>query len=336
MEKVAAHLTFEERQRIYVMVGFGKEIPEIAKAINRDRSTVWRELRVRKKPPPWLWSAMTPLERAKEMHERAVKERTEWRRGSKKNLHQVSVQIRIVEMIEVGKRSAENVADILELSDEPEKMCGRTIRRWVDETDPGMKKHFPQQGKRRKKKEESPSTDNHMLSIHARPYAADMRKRAGDFEIDLIVCSQSLDCILTIRERLSRHIWLRKLPDRKAQTVRQELFRVFREIPPPLRLTATYDRDKAFSDLESFSRALQIDNYVCDAYCSWQKGAVENGNAQVRRFIPKGTDLSIITQGRLDEIAKWINITPLRCFPEKFSASQKWALESKRGKEMLH
>jgi IS30 family transposase len=336
MRKEAAHLTFEERQRIYVMDSLGKEIPEIAKTIDRNRSTVWRELSVRKKPLSWLWSAMTPHERAKEMHERAVKERTEWRRGPKKNLHRVTVQSRVVEMIEVGKRSAENVADMLELSDEPEKMCGRTIRRWVDETDPGMKKHFPQKGKKRRKKEESPSTDNRMLSIHARPLAADMRKRAGDFEIDLIVCSQSLDCILTIRERLSRHIWLRKLPDRKAQTVRQELFRVFRDIPPPLRLTATYDRDKAFSDLESFSKALQIDNYVCDAYCSWQKGAVENANAQVRRFVPKGTDLSTITQERLDEIAYWINITPLRCFPEKYSASQRWALECKRYKEMLH
>jgi IS30 family transposase len=239
-------------------------------------------------------------------------------------------------MIEVGKRSAENVADLLEQSDEPEKMCGRTIRRLVDKDFPELKKHFPHRGKKRRKNEDSPSTDNRMLSIHARPYAAATRKRAGDFEIDLIVCSQSTDCILSIRERLSRHVWLRKLSNRKAETVRQELFRVFRDIPPPLRLTATYDRDKAFSDLESFSKALQIDNYVCDPYCSWQKGAVENGNAQVRRFIPSGTDLSGITQQRLDEIARWINITPLRCFPEKFSASQKWALEAKRCRDLLH
>lgn len=336
MRKDAVHLTFEERQRIYVMEADGKGIPQIAKELARDRSTVWRELNVRKKPLRWVWSAMTPLERAKEMHDRALRERTYWRRGPRTNLRMASVQNRVVEMIEVGKRSAENVSDLLEQSDEAHKMCGRTIRRWVDATDPGLKKHFPQRGKKRQKKEEAPSSDNGMLSVHVRPCAAALRRRVGDFEIDLIVCSQSTDCILSIRERLTRHIWLRKLPNRKAETVRQELFRVFRDIPPPLRLTATYDRDKAFSDLASFSKALQIDNYVCDPYCSWQKGAVENGNAQVRRFIPSGSDLSGITQERLDEIARWINITPLRCFPEKFSANQKWALEAKRCRDLLH
>jgi transposase, IS30 family len=335
MPKDAAHLTFEERQRIYVMDADGKEIRRIAGEIGKDRTTVWRELRRRKKPQRWLWSAMTPLERAKEMHERAVKARTEWRKGSRTNLHMVPVQDRVVEMIEEGKRSAENVADMLAQSDEAEKMCGRTIRRWVDGEAPELKKHFPHRGKKRRKKEESPSSDNRMLSIHARPYAAATRSRAGDFEIDLIVCSQSTDCILSIRERLTRKFWLRKLPDRKAQTVRQELFRVFREIAPPLRLTATYDRDKAFSALESLSKALQIDNYACDPYCSWQKGAVENGNGQVRRFIPNGTDLSTITQQRLDEISRWINITPMKCL-KKLSPEQAWCLEVKRHKEMLH
>ena len=67
-----------------------------------------------------------------------------------------------------------------------------------------------------------------------------------DFEIDLIVCSESNDCILSIRERLSRKIWLRKLENRKAETVRKALFEVFRDIPPPLALTATYDRGKEF------------------------------------------------------------------------------------------
>ena len=50
--------------------------------------------------------------------------------------------------------------------------------------------------------------------------------------------------------------------------------------------------------------------YYADPYSSWQKGMNENCNGILRRFIRKGTDLSKITEEKLEEIVKKINGKP--------------------------
>lgn len=37
--------------------------------------------------------------------------------------------------------------------------------------------------------------------------------------------------------------------------------------------------------------------YFTDSFSSWQKGAVENTNKLIRQYIPKGTDISSLTDG---------------------------------------
>lgn len=331
MKIIAAHLKLEERQVIYPMQMTGKSMPEIAKVIGCPRSTIWREFQ-REKPDWRLWNSMGALERAKWMNDQAKSLRTDWKKGPRTDLEKWSVQTKVYTTIVEGKRSPEQAAMILEQSDGI-KLSGSTIRRFA-EKDKSLKKHFPQKGRKRRKRDKV-STSNGMLRIEDRPFAADTRQRYGDFEIDLIVSSHSTDCILTVRERLSRKIWLRKLENRKADTVRKALFVVFRDIPPPLALTATYDRGKEFSDLNSFSKAFGITNFVCNAYCSWEKGCVENGNREVRRFFPQGTSLKSVTQAQLDNAARWINVTPMLVL-KKRSPEDVWFLAGKDIKEMLH
>ena len=55
---------------------------------------------------------------------------------------------------------------------------------------------------------------------------------------------------------------------------------------------------------------LDVPVYFADSYCAWQKGAIENGNKLVRQYIPKGTDLSTVTNGKIDKIRKKINARP--------------------------
>jgi IS30 family transposase len=51
--------------------------------------------------------------------------------------------------------------------------------------------------------------------------------------------------------------------------------------------------------------------YFTDPYCSWQKGTVEHFNGRLRRYLPKGTDFTTITQADLDQIIDEINNKPL-------------------------
>lgn len=50
--------------------------------------------------------------------------------------------------------------------------------------------------------------------------------------------------------------------------------------------------------------------YYTDPYSSWQKGMNENCNGILRRFIPKGTDLSKISREKLEKILNKINGKP--------------------------
>ena len=66
-----------------------------------------------------------------------------------------------------------------------------------------------------------------------------------------------------------------------------------------------------------------VNTYFCDAYSPWQKGAVENANARVRRWLPKSTDLASV---------KWTDICKLEDRLNK-ALENVWdtKLQSKRG-----
>ena len=61
-------------------------------------------------------------------------------------------------------------------------------------------------------------------------------------------------------------------------------------------LTITTDNGSEFAEHQWISRQLGgVPVYFTDSYSSWQKGAVENTNKLIRQYIPKGTDISMIT-----------------------------------------
>lgn len=339
-ESKRGHLSFGERQMIYVMRGSGKGFTAIAKALNRDRQTIRRELK-RNQAPVYYRGTESSLERAKSAHEKAVRRRSDSKRGKRGPLKLARIRLRIVSLLVECKYSPEEIAKLLRQGDDPVKVSGKTLRRWILEDAKELQQHLPFRGRKRRNHLTARKGKRRKIaappkrSIHQRGIEAAERHVVGHKEFDFIVCLQSVVSILVGVDRKTRRIWLRRVENREAETVRAALIRIEINLCPPLRKTLTFDNDPGFQKVFELERLLGIENFFCDPYCSWQKGSVENANRRVRRFFPKGTDLSAVTQARLDEVEAIINARPMDCLDD-FSPDQSWAQEVKAARMMLH
>jgi IS30 family transposase len=77
-----------------------------------------------------------------------------------------------------------------------------------------------------------------------------------------------------------------------------------------MRQTLTYDQGKEMAKHQELSKRLQIDVYFADPHSPWQRGSNENINGLIRQFLPKGMDLSQVSQRMLNRISLLLNIRP--------------------------
>ena len=147
------------------------------------------------------------------------------------------------------------------------------------------------------------------VSIHQRPAEAD-GKRFGDWEMDIIVDKDS-NAILTLTERSTNFLLMEKLRHgKKAKPLAQAVWRLLLPYKGEALKSISPDNGSEFAEHEWITRKLHVPVYFTDSYCAWQKGAIENGNKLIRQYIPKGTDISTVTEGKIAKIRKKINARP--------------------------
>lgn len=152
-----------------------------------------------------------------------------------------------------------------------------------------------------------------MLSIHVRPPEVSDRLFPGHWEGDLIKGRANASAVGTLVERSSRLLILVHLPHPKpasAANVLQAFTDKLRSIAQPMRQSMTYDQGSEMARHKELSANTGITVYFCDPHSPWQRGTNENTNGLVRQYLPKGMDLSDVTQEQLDAIADEINNRP--------------------------
>lgn len=149
-----------------------------------------------------------------------------------------------------------------------------------------------------------------MVSIHDRPEEIEGRQIIGHWEGDLIIGKNHGSAVGTLVERKTRYVFLAHLSSHTAQETRLSFTRKLKDVPSELRQTLTYDQGKEMSQHRILSADLNMSIYFCDPRSPWQKGTVENTNGLIRQFLPKGSDLSDVSQDRLDEISHLLNTRP--------------------------
>ena len=308
------HITTNERCCIANFLSLGLSLRKIAKHLNRNISTISREVKRNSTNGKYL---------AHIACENYAKNRKNC--GAKGK----SSNPTLIKYIEDGLEktwSPEQIAGRLRLDyqdDKSMKIGFKTIYRWLYQKNiaKGNVNRLRRKGKSLNPKE-TRDKFNIGKSIKDRPKEVRKRETIGHWELDTVVSSRgkSKACLSTFVERKSRFLIAQVMENRKSLTLNFHCFTAFKDIPTNLIKTFTVDRGKEFAGYVDIENTLNIDVYFADAYASWQRGTNENTNGLLREFYPKKFDFSSINQKELDNIVTIINNRPRKCLGYKTPA----------------
>ena len=170
-------------------------------------------------------------------------------------------------------------------------------------------KRIMRRSKHASRKEKGLGQITNMVSISERPASVEDRAVPGHWEGDLIAGSKN-SYIATLVERHTRYVMLAKVKNKDTKSVVSALIKQAKKLPDELYKSLTWDRGKELADHQRFTLETNIDVYFCDPSSPWQRGSNENTNRLLRQYLPRGTDLCVHSQAKLNAIARQLNERP--------------------------
>lgn len=153
---------------------------------------------------------------------------------------------------------------------------------------------------------------NERVFIDKRPKIIESRKRVGDMEADFVVSGKSgKGVLLTVVCRKLRIVFLELILDVSIDAVHAAFERVKERFPEMK--TITLDNDILFRMHKTLSKLLSVKIYFCHPYHSWEKGSIENANRAIRKYIPKGSNLSRYDPEFIQSLEEHLNGRFMKC-----------------------
>ena len=309
-------LTSEQRYTISVLLQNRTKQKEIAKAINVSPSTVSREIR-RNSGVRGRYNWETAQANAVQ-----TKRRKPGNHSIDKDVMEEAKHLLVTE-----QWSPEQISGVL--AKDGKYISHETIYRMIrkDKAEGGtLYKHCRHKLKRRARPVGGRRISiPNRTSISERPAEVD-GKRFGDFEMDTIVGRGNHGAIVTLIERSTSMLFMRKLKKGKNA---KELARTVIHLLSPFKehvKSITTDNGTEFACHEMIGKSLGVTIYFADPYASWQKGAIENANGLIRQYVPKTETFEHVSHQQITKYSKKINIrprkklefkTPHECFYEQ-------------------
>ena len=159
-------------------------------------------------------------------------------------------------------------------------------------------------------------------SIEKRPEYIEERTEYGHWELDLLQGKQNTKpAVMVMTERKSREQLMIKVPDKKAQTIVNAINTLERKYKGTFKdkfKTITVDNGSEFMDFRGIEKSITFGTrtkvYYCHPYSAYERGSNEKQNQIIRRFFPKGTNFTRITQKQIKKVQDWLNSYPRAIF----------------------
>jgi len=301
-----SHLSYEQRYTIEVLLQDKKSKSEIAKLLSVDKTVIYRELKRNSDERNGVYKA------------KLAQSKYEKRLFSKPKYMKTTPELKqqIVTLLEQDY-SPEQVNGFMKKNNQ-QTLSHESIYQmiWKDKKVNGtLHEHLRRKGRRYRKRGSSKDSRGKIVGrvgIEKRPKEAEERKVFGHFELDTIIGKDHKGAIITLNERASGMLWMRKVESKDAEIVIKKLAEMLEEIRPYLR-SITGDNGKEFA-AHQFITDEYCDFYFANPYSPWERGSNENLNGLVRQYLPKKSDFNNFTDEHIREIETKINNRPRKRF----------------------
>jgi IS30 family transposase len=280
--------------------GYGN--PQIARALGRHRSTIWREIR-RNAHADSHYHVQKAIEHANARR---------WRSRSHPRFTQPQLNM-------VWRRlrncwSPEQIAGRLRLQRRL-RISHETIYRhiWADRKRGGHLHYYLRCAVKQRRKRYGAYDSRGRLAgkrmISDRPASVDTRSTFGHWEIDTVLGKGSRHCIVSLVERKSGYLQIAKLRARNVQQTTAATIELISRHPDQFQ-TITADNGTEIHGYKDIEHATGVRFYFATPHHAWERGTNENTNGLIRQYLPKNTSMTGLTAQQCCRIERSLNNRP--------------------------
>ena len=299
------HFSTTERSELYKLRVIEQlSISEIGRRLNRDKSTISRELsrNTDERQIGYLPDTAEALMKAR-------------RKSAKVRFQRISYET----ITEVKQR--------LEQHHSPEQVAGRMKREglgkisyetiylmiYANHQEMGMYQQYlrqKQKQRRRKSRNQKRGGIPNRIGIENRPQIADLKTEIGHWESDTVIGCNHTGVVVTHVDKASKYLLAGLAKNKTMEEINRVTMRLFEPVEAAFRKTITFDNGREFSGHEKLSERLQIKTFFANPYHSWERGLNEHTNGLIREFYPKSTNFKIIKEEHFQKVVNLINHRP--------------------------
>ena len=297
------HLTQDERYQIAILAKAGHDKSEIARLMERHKSTISRE--------------MTRNRGARGYRPKQAHALSQSRIRAAQNSPRVAAETWAIVDVKLAETwSPEQISGHLKVNRQAtvsheafyqhiyaDKRAGGTLHRTL-RCQKARRKRYG--GRERR------GTIPNQVSIDLRPAVVAERGRFGDWEGDLVIGAGQKQALVTLNERTSRYTLIAHVPKKTAQAVSDAMVSLLTPFAACVH-TLTTDNGKEFAQHERIAKQLGADFFFAHPYASWERGANENMNGLIRQFFPKKMAFESITLSDIELAMHRLNHRPRKC-----------------------
>lgn len=298
-----------ERQIIEFRLKGKLSVRQIARFLNRDHSVVSREIK-RNRNPDGKYVAE---------HAQAKADRLSHKTNVRLLNNNPYLRRYVISSIRDDQLSPEQIAGRLKVAPPSEikdnSISHESIYQWIYSEQKWLYRYLRRKKRATRQKHYSrknrpANTVPERISIHQRPRVIDEKTRLGDWESDSVKFTKQKTALSVQYERKSMLARITKVDNLGKDETYRAITESIDSTPQYLWNSITFDNGGEAARHMELRNDYNIGTYFCDPYASWQKGGVENLNGLIRQYLPRKTNLGIMTQSDITLIQEKLNNRP--------------------------